>query len=856
MWRHDHGRRHVNVRSRPKIVVLGMMSKIPVAGVVWQTLHYLLGFERLGFAVYYVEAHARTPSMFMRHEGDDASELAATTIATVMRRFGMEHRWAFHALHADGRCYGLSERELMSLYSSAALIINLHGGTEPRPEHSATGRLIYLETDPVALQIELFHGRQETIDFLAPHSAFFTFGENYGNPDCGLPVSDRFTFRPTRQPVVVELWRPFANAPGELTTTIGNWRQPWREVHFRGEVFHWSKHHEFLKFLDLPHRTGLPFELALSSYTEADRELLAAHGWHVRPALDFSTDLDAYRDYIAGSRAEFTAAKDQNIRLRSGWFSDRAATYLAAGRPVITQDTGFGNSLPTGEGLFAVVDVEGATAACRAVEADYPRHRRAALAVANDYFDYGVVLTRLLSDVGMGDPRRTGREPSAPPGTAATDLTPFPADLLLEPVSRRPLRLAESTLLGVLTRSDPRFWRRTVQASTPGTPLDASPAVSIIVVTLDNLALNRLCLESILLTTERAEVELIVVDNGSTDETPAYLRDLAMAEARVRPILNGSNVGYAAANNQGLAVAHGEVLILLNNDVIVPPGWLTPLCRHLDDTEVGLVGPVTNRIGNEAQVPASYRTIGEFMAFAQTHMREHHGERFDIRMLALFCAAMTRAVFQRVGPLDEQFVVGMLEDEDYAIRMRAAGYRVVCAEDVFVHHFSQATFGELIPSGEYHRVHAANRHRLEEKWQRPWQPNDRRPSASYQELVERVREVACASIPVGGTVLVVSKGDDELLRLDGRRAWHFPRDATGVYAGYHPADSAEAVHHLEQQRAAGAEYLLIPHTAFWWLEHYAGFREHLESSCHLVAEHTGTCLIYALGATEPVDRQQ
>ncbi|HYN87312.1 MAG TPA: hypothetical protein VER55_02220, partial [Ardenticatenaceae bacterium] len=194
------------VPMKKKIVLLGMMSKMPVAGVVWQTLHYLVGLQRLGYDVYYVEAHARTPSMFMQTEEDDSSALAAGFIADVMQRFDLADRWAFHALHDDGRCYGLSEAQLRQLYRSADLLINLHGGTMPLPEHCATGRLVYLETDPVALQIELHDDVRETIAFLEPHRAFFTFGENYGNPDCRLPVTDRFRFLPTRQPVVLDWW--------------------------------------------------------------------------------------------------------------------------------------------------------------------------------------------------------------------------------------------------------------------------------------------------------------------------------------------------------------------------------------------------------------------------------------------------------------------------------------------------------------------------------------------------------------------------------------------------------------------------------------------------------------------------
>ena len=394
----------MNVLHREKIVLLGMMTKMPVAGVVWQTVHYLVGLQRLGYDVYYVEAHARTPSMFMEREQDDGSGRAAAFIDGVMRRFGLADHWAYHALHEDGRCYGMDWPALDALYSDAALLINLHGGTMPLPEHYRTGRLVYLETDPVQLQIELHENNPETIAFLEPHCAFFTFGENYGNPDCGLPVSGRFEFKPTRQPVVVDFWdhARHDSAPAGVFSTIGNWQQPWREVMFNGQSYSWSKHHEFMKVIGLPRRVPTQaFELALSSYGPEDAAMLQTHGWRVRHALDFSMDPDAYRDYVCGSRGEFTVAKDQNVRLRSGWFSDRSATYLAAGRPVVTQDTAFGNVLPTGEGLFAFATADEAAAAVEAVNADYPRHRRAAAAIGRAYFGHDVVLGRLLQEVGL-----------------------------------------------------------------------------------------------------------------------------------------------------------------------------------------------------------------------------------------------------------------------------------------------------------------------------------------------------------------------------------------------------------------------------------------------------------------------
>ncbi len=390
----------MNIAHKKKIVLLGMMSKMPVACNIWLVMQYLIGFQRLGYDVYYVEAHGCTPRELMQDETDDGWATAAAFIHRVMQRFDLSDHWAYHARHAGGRVYGMSDRQLKDLYRSAALIINLHGGTEPLPEHAASGRLVYLGTDPCEVELELYHNIQRTIDFLEPHCAFFTWGLNYGQSDCKLPFSERFHFRPSPPPVIVDFWRSYAEGPADTFTTIGNWRQLHRQVEFQGEIYYWSKHREYMTFLDVPTRTGQKFELSLSSYTPDDQALLESKGWRVLHALDFSTDLDAYRRYIGSSRGEFTVAKDQNVRLRTGWFSERSAQYLAAGRPVITQETGFSNVLPTGAGLFGFSTIEEITAAVDSINANYQAHLRAAAELARDYFNYDIVLPRLLEEIG------------------------------------------------------------------------------------------------------------------------------------------------------------------------------------------------------------------------------------------------------------------------------------------------------------------------------------------------------------------------------------------------------------------------------------------------------------------------
>lgn len=816
----------MNIARPPRIVVLGMMSRMPVAGVVWQTIHYLEGFRRLGAEVFYVEAHGCTPRCFMMTEDDDGFAKAAAFIEGIMRRFDFGDRWCYHPLYEDGRFFGMSDTKLRELYASADLIINLHGGTEPLPEHTSGGRLIYLETDPVELQIELHENRAQTLKFLEPHAAFFSFGENFGSADCKLPQSPLFDFKATRQPVVTDFWKDAARGDAPLFTTIGNWKQVHRQVHYQGETYYWSKHFEFLKFIDLPAHTAQKFELALSSYDAEDEAFLAAKNWRVRSGLAISENIDDYRNFIGESRGEYTVAKDQNVRFRTGWFSDRSATYLAAGRPVITQETGFSNVLPTGRGLFGFSTMDELLRAIDRINSDYAKSCRAARDIANEFFSHEVVLGKMLDDLGVA---------TRGPRVAAAQ---FPMSTVIAPLARRPLKLPEATVRTVSGKPVPAIPQ----------PREDAARASIVVVTFNNLTFTRLCLESLLAHT--GDCEVIVADNASTDGTPEYLRDIAAKNPRVRAIFNDRNLGFAAANNRALATATGDVFILLNNDTIVAPGWLPRLLAHLDDPKIGGVGPITNRIGNEAEVDVECDTYGDFLRVAAEYAQSHDARSFEIRTLTMFCFAMRRAVFEKIGVLDEGFAIGLLEDDDYSMRMHHAGLKLLCAEDVFVYHFSQASFGELVPNGRYGALLEQNKMRFKQKWGVPWQPYARRRAESHENLLAHVRECVRAHVPSGANVLVVAKGDDALLQLGDRRASHFPQDKNGGFAGWYPADSAAAVGHLEILRDKGARYLVFTQPSFWWFDYYREFTEHLEARYTLINRDSG-CAIFSLQQTKP-----
>jgi hypothetical protein len=318
----------------------------------------------------------------------------------------------------------------------------------------------------------------------------------------------------------------------------------------------------------------------------------------------------------------------------------------------------------------------------------------------------------------------------------------------------------------------------------------------------------------------------------------------------VRAVCNPDNRGFAAANNQGLALARGEVLVLLNNDTLVPPGWLRRLSAHLENDGVAAVGPVTNRTCNEAQVEAPYRTYGQFLRFAGSRAAAHAGGATELAMLAMFCLVMRRDVFEKVGPLDERFGLGLFEDDDYSMRLRAAGCRLVCAEDVFVHHFGEASFGSLSSHGGYAGLLAENRRRFEQKWGVPWRPHARRTDPKRDAEAEAVRRAVTENVPAGAVVAVVSKGDEAVVRFERRTGWHFPQTEDGLYAGHYPADGAGAIGHLEALRARGADHLVFPGSASWWLEHYTEFARHLGRNYRRVAPHVNGCVIYDLSPGE------
>jgi hypothetical protein len=389
--------------SRKRIVVMGFMGSIPIAGVIWQHIHYIVGLQRLGHDVYYIEDSARLPYNPETFEITNEFDYTAHLLSRLAREFEFKNRWAFCARYLPRQpTAGLSLKKIRQLYREADAILNICGAQEFNDDLLASDRIIYVESDPGVEQIKVDNGRRTTIDYLGRHCALFTFGENVGTKRFRVPTHG-FKWQPTRQPVVIDLWRTNRSPrSAAVFTSVANWSTSRiKDITWRGRRYLWSKSREFLRFIGAPKRAGETFELATNIKDTKTRAKFLRNGWRLQSPLQLSVDYWLYRDYIQRSKGEFTVAKDQYVRLNTGWFSDRSACYLAAGRPVIIQETGFTRYYGGQAGLLSFRSLAEIAEAVKMINADYPKHSRAARAIAREVFDAKKVIGSLLKRAGV-----------------------------------------------------------------------------------------------------------------------------------------------------------------------------------------------------------------------------------------------------------------------------------------------------------------------------------------------------------------------------------------------------------------------------------------------------------------------
>ena len=391
------------MRKRGKIVLLHFAGQMPLAGIAWQAAHYLVALEKLGYEVWYVEDSGTNPYDPRVESVVMSCDYNLAYLRRVMERFGFGERWAYRC-GVDETYHGLSRMGIAQLYREADALINLCGAHHLYERHLACPVRILIDTDPGYQQINYAKGDPAERAYLAAHTHFFTYGANIGRPECPIPLSG-IDWRPTRPPVDVDLWPEPAEGLGsepECFTSIASWDNRGKDITYEGSTYLWSKHVNFLKFLDIPkRRPDACFRMAILPPDGEVRGEVEGGGWRLLDPRPVSADLDTYRDFIAGSRGEFTVAKDIYARTNSGWFSDRAVCYLASGRPVVTMRTGFDRLYPVGEGLFEFATHDEALAALDAIAGDYARHSRAARELAREYFSGERVVGALLAEVGL-----------------------------------------------------------------------------------------------------------------------------------------------------------------------------------------------------------------------------------------------------------------------------------------------------------------------------------------------------------------------------------------------------------------------------------------------------------------------
>ena len=386
-----------------RIVVMGFMGSCPIAGVIWQHVHYIVGLQRLGHEVYYIEDSARIPYNAETFDTSNDFSYATKLLARLANEFDFKNRWSFCARYLpELRTVGLPFRKIRQLYKSADAILNVCGAQEFNDDLLASDRILYIESDPGVEQIKVDQRVQSTIDYLRGHHALFTFGENVGTKHFPVPVHG-LKWLPTRQPIVTDLWRTRRSPPASaIFTSVANWSTSGlKDIIWRGEKYLWSKSREFIRFVNAPKAAGETLELATDIKDEKTRTKFSSAGWRFRSPHDLSVNYWGYRDYIRRSKAEFTVAKDQYVRLNTAWFSDRSACYLAAGRPVVTQETGFTKIYGHHGGLFGFRKLPEIAEALREINANYRRHSRAAREIAREFFEAEKVLASLLDRAGL-----------------------------------------------------------------------------------------------------------------------------------------------------------------------------------------------------------------------------------------------------------------------------------------------------------------------------------------------------------------------------------------------------------------------------------------------------------------------
>jgi len=383
---------------KKRVVVLGLMGQYPLGGMAWQVLHHVIGFRRMGYDCVYVENSGAPPYSPKIHSIVEKPTENVRFLRDTFRRFDLAEQWAYFDSGGQ-RWYGASAATVEDWLENADAIVNVCGASQPDVERKRKGCLVYIETDPILEQVRYVQGDPATRAFLDGHDLLCTYGTNIGKPDCVVPDAG-LRWLKTLPPVVVDLWESPPKPRGDWRT-IATYRNRGKDVVIRGETYYWSKHPNWPKVMDLPRRTKERLEVALVSPGPELEQEFRSQGWQVEDPYRISHTAFVYRRYIRGAKAEFSVEKDDVVRTKVGWFSDRSVCFLAAGRPCVLQDTGVGARVPTGNGLIEWNSAEEALEGIERVARDYAAHAKAAREIARAHFEASVLLPPICQAAGL-----------------------------------------------------------------------------------------------------------------------------------------------------------------------------------------------------------------------------------------------------------------------------------------------------------------------------------------------------------------------------------------------------------------------------------------------------------------------
>ena len=376
------------------IIIAGSLAQRPgYGGHAWVFLQWLLGFRRLGYEVLFLDW---LDDAMCRDRAGRSCEIEhswnLSYLSGVMREAGLANAWSLDC-NCGALTLGRSRAEVLEIADRAELLINVMGFLSDAEILNKPRKRVFLDIDPGFGQ--MWHELGLATIF-GRHDAYITIGENIGRADCTIPLCG-LKWITTPQPVVLEHWSATPAPADAAFTSIVNWRGPFGPVEYAGKTYG-LRVHEFRKFTALPQLTGQQFELALDidASDANDIALLRDTGWLLTDPRTVVSEPSDYRAYIQRSKAELMVAKNMYVQSNSGWVSDRSICYLASGKPVLAQDTGFSKNYPTGEGLLAFTTLDEAQAGVEKIRRDYDAHCRAARAIAEKHFDSDKVLSALL----------------------------------------------------------------------------------------------------------------------------------------------------------------------------------------------------------------------------------------------------------------------------------------------------------------------------------------------------------------------------------------------------------------------------------------------------------------------------